>query len=249
MIVYGFPNKIVALQFEHAWQHGYKTRFIKEEDRLINKKNSGSAGRNINYKLALVRQLLNHRFFRFMNLGVQFFSADVKVIWDINKFAVMLNPYYDMWNRINVSEGAQSLEKYNLKKLTIDELSDIADTNKDLVTVFYNESLKTDEDWIKQYLEVLMDGVMDCSLCEEKFDYTSEEIDMKPYISFCSNEECQCVSHLNCLCDKFIKEVSSIEDKSLAIIPIGGKCPKCDTMLMWTTLVKYSLTLKEKSLE
>ncbi|GMM54653.1 endonuclease [Maudiozyma humilis] len=249
MIVYGFPNKIVALQFEHAWQHGYKTRFIQEEDRLINKKNSGSAGRNVNYKLALVRQLLNHRFFKFMNLGVQFFNSDVKDIWDTNKFAVTLDPYYTKWNCISISEGAQSLKKYDLKNLTIDELTEIADANKDLVTEFYDTSLAKDKERIEQYLEILMNGIMDCSVCGEKFDYTSEDIDMKPYISFCLNDDCRCVSHLDCLCEKFIQDDTDIVDKSMAIIPLGGECSKCNQKLKWTSLVKYSLTLKEKSYE
>lgn len=251
MIVYGFPNKIVALQFEHAWQHGYKTRFIKSEDRLINKKNSGSAGRNIHYKMALVRQLLNHSFFKFMDLGVQFFNSDMAGLWDDNKFRIQLDPYYEEWERIQVSEDAQSLVKYDLKKLSIDDLVDISSKNKNLVSNFYDKSLQLDKIRLVRYTESLMKGAMECQICDLEFDYTSEREVVKPFIAFCIDENCDFISHLKCICQKFIDddESSSASAKELTLIPRYGKCPKCDTKIEWTTIVKYSALLKDKCSE
>ncbi|SMN19128.1 similar to Saccharomyces cerevisiae YBR228W SLX1 Subunit of a complex, with Slx4p, that hydrolyzes 5' branches from duplex DNA in response to stalled or converging replication forks [Maudiozyma saulgeensis] len=247
LIVYGFPNKIIALQFEHAWQHGYKTRFIKGEERIINKKNSGSAGRNIHYKLALIRQLLNHPFFKAMNLGVQFFNSNVTTLFEQNKFGISLDPCYENWNKINTSENALSLSRYDLKRLTVDDLSEISEQNKDLVSHFYNSSIKLDELRMKRYTERAMDGVLTCGLCFIMYNYTSEDESLKPLIAFCTNEDCDFLSEVSCLCRKFIAEEVDERDKNLVLIPRGGHCPKCNTLLEWTTVIKYSSMLKEIS--
>lgn len=247
MIVYGFPNKIVALQFEHAWQHGYKTRFIGENDRLINKKNSGSAGRNIHYKLALVRQLMNHTFFKFMNLGIQFFNSETAVIFEQNKFGIELDPCYKEFNKIQLSENSLSLSKYNLKQLTIDDLSEISDANKDLVTNFYDASIALDKVRIERYTEIMMNGCMQCPICHDEFDYISEDPDLKPYIVLCINEDCNYISHMSCLCRKFIEEEDHQDNDINILIPRGGNCPQCSTILEWTILTRYSVMLKEIS--
>lgn len=247
MIVYGFPNKIVALQFEHAWQHGYKTRFIKENDRLINKKNSGSAGRNIHYKLALLRQLMNHTFFKFMNLGIQFFNSETAAIFEQNKFKIELDPCYKEFEKIQLSENSLSLSGYNLKQLTIDDLSEISDANKDLVTTFYDASIELDKVRMERYTERMMDGSMSCPICHEEFDYISEDPDLKPFVVLCTNEDCNYISHMSCLCRKFIKEEYGEGNETNVLIPRGGKCPQCKILLEWTILTRYSLMLKEIS--
>ncbi|CAH6722190.1 structure-specific endonuclease subunit Slx1p [[Candida] jaroonii] len=78
IIIYGFPSKVQALQFEHAWQHAYQSRHI---DGLGNKTNH-----SIHYRLGNLRKLLSSDYFKRLILEVNIFNREIEKIWDVNKF-------------------------------------------------------------------------------------------------------------------------------------------------------------------
>ena len=131
--------------------------------------------------------------------------------------------------------------------MTVDDLSDISEQNRALVSHFYDSSIKLDEERMNRYTERVMDGLSKCKLCYKTYDYTSEDEDLKPHIAFCTNEGCDFVSEVSCLCRRFIVEEIDDRDKDLTLIPRGGRCPECRTELEWTILMKYSSMIKDVS--
>lgn len=91
IIICGFPSKIQALQFEHAWQHGYQSRHI---DGLGNKSNH-----SIHYRLGNLRKLLCSDYFKRLILEVNIFHDETEKFWHLNKFGC---PNYQiarpLWN-------------------------------------------------------------------------------------------------------------------------------------------------------
>lgn len=230
LCVYGFPNRIVALKFEHAWQHGYSTHFIDPDERIIHNKNQG---RSITHKIAFLRQLLLHPYFKKMNLTVHFFNLEAKKVWDKNKFNIKI-PLQET-SQVAVSSGA--LER-SRGELSVDEVLAYAKANLNLVETMFKEYIEHINTTLKHQSEILSKGPTLCNICGDQFDYTSENLDLKPLISFCYHPDCSFVSHLNCLRDHMLKHDVD------TLIPTMGNCIQCDKMLRWTHLVKYSTKIK-----
>lgn len=83
ILCHGFPSHVSALQFEHALQHPYQTRHIREK---ISKTKLGA--NSIHHKLGNIRLLLNSVFFAKMDLSILIFNDDTYHNWKLNKFGV-----------------------------------------------------------------------------------------------------------------------------------------------------------------
>lgn len=235
MIVYGFPNKIVALQFEHAWQHAYQTRYIDESERIIRHK---AGGRSMHHKVSSVMLLLKHPFFNIMNLKVHFFSGELKRTWDQNKFKIDLS-----FNSISESDNINIVKKQGL--LSVEEILQYAEINLELVTAFYKNKVALDRMILERYKAELVRGEMNCDICQEKFNYISCEKEVEqPYISFCVDETCHFVCHLSCLRNLFFEE-QPVQQESNSLIPLRGNCPFCSQNMEWVDIIKYSSQLKD----
>ncbi|CCC71447.1 hypothetical protein NCAS_0H01370 [Naumovozyma castellii] len=233
-IVYGFPNKISALQFEHAWQHGYQTHYIKAADRIVQNKNGG---RTIHHKLVLIRQLINNVFFQYMNLQVHFFNDDTRRVWNLNKFKVDL--LIDTMN-VKVSDGALGIPK----AVTVDDIMNHAEANQKLVKGFYDGYMSASCVTCEEYQERLTMGRIPCSICQTEFDYTSSEQEMKPLLAFCITSDCPFTSHLSCLHRYFLDDEQTVIGRR-NLIPKSGKCPDCSVVLPWVSIVRNSITVKK----
>ncbi|RCK65015.1 Structure-specific endonuclease subunit SLX1 [Candida viswanathii] len=84
VLVYGFPSRVSALQFEHSLQHAYQTRHIEQESRVV----SSSRQSSIYSKLANVRLLLASLSFNKMQLKVAIFDDKAFDTWNANKYNV-----------------------------------------------------------------------------------------------------------------------------------------------------------------
>ncbi|EDO14460.1 hypothetical protein Kpol_223p3 [Vanderwaltozyma polyspora DSM 70294] len=240
LVVYGFTSKIAALQFEHAWQHGYKTHYIPMDDRIMKNANSG---RTVHHKLGLVRQLLANVYFRHMNLKVHFFSMPILDVWNLNKFNIKMGS-----NEISVDVSQVSQEtKTNLEQASDDDDDNGAcsrdERNLQLVTELYDNTV-TKENEIKEIIkDILVLGERNCNLCGQCYDYTSEDDTMKMHIFICPNSTCHYEAHLNCLYEKFIEEESGIDSKNI-LLPNFCMCPGCLDEMSWSDFVKISTMIK-----
>ncbi|CCE65006.1 hypothetical protein TPHA_0J01850 [Tetrapisispora phaffii CBS 4417] len=231
VVVYGFPNKIAAYQYEHAWQHAYSTHFIAKDERIVSNK---TAGRTLHHKLGVIRQLMNNEYFQHMNLNVHFFNSDILEMWDANKFDLTITDLED--DQITLSQQSQNIPNV----LEADDIINISDKNLQLVTEFYDKIIQKEMYSKDIYKEKLIYGSRTCQICSKKYDYTSEDDDLKPYILFCPNKECDFESHLSCL---YAKCMSS-SDNEARIIPISCHCSSCNISFNWTKYIEIATLIK-----
>lgn len=238
-LVYNFPSKSAALQFEHALQHPYQTRHIKQEERITQKKNSGNT---LHHKLGNIRLLLASLFFKRMGLKVLIFDPDVYSVWNINKL------------RIEMADDIQ-VTLANFKEYFNCGNEDVSDLN-----------IKTDNDWENTYFEsckkALLFDTERCLICEKIIDYQPESLASQnqldidtflkhgnmPLLAICYYDGCQAVYHLSCLGSMFLEDGASGEksqDGVKYLTPLHGKCPSCKNFVNWSKLCRMSTKVRE----
>lgn len=216
--VYGFTSKIAALQFEHAWQHSYKTRFIEDDERLVTKKNTRNG---IATKLGNARLLMKHAYFDTMGLRIRFFDRLAWDCWETNKFRIQYN--------VTVCEVDECV-------LTDDsELDDLNELNLERIKAFYEDHIASEQVVFQRYQDQLTYDTQNCMLCDATIDYVHDQ--GTQMIAFCIDDDCNFISCLRCLYKNFTKS-------SNVIIPKWGNCPKCHTNLHWSEVVKYSTVIR-----
>lgn len=251
-LVYNFPSKNVALQFEHALQHPYQTRHIKEELRITQKRNSGYT---IHHKLGNIRLLLGSPLFRRMGLKVLLFDPEVYSVWCMNKFGVTVTD--------SVQVNFTRFEEYFLKNS--------GDESSEFTLVRQQESERT---YFETSKKVLLFDSQVCFICDKTVDYHVESelsvmnnLDLDqflrdgnmPLLAICYHENCHKLYHLSCLGLHFLAKDAEASDevnsdakaeKSVNYLtPLRGKCLSCNNFVNWTKLTKMSTKLREYFME
>lgn len=235
MFVYGFPNKIAALQFEHAWAHPYQTRHIEKDERITT---SRTSGRSYAHKVGNVRLLLKSSFFNKMNLKLQFFNNEAYKIWIENKFHVPSKVELLSIGHVN-TKGIKDDEEQNMRN----------------VKEFKTRLVESEQKFMDMSKDVLQEDDLQCSLCPEKIDYvrTNDNFEL---VSICYHGDCHDITHLDCLrthlqSQKDDRPPSKGKGKPKAfelpesdLIPYKGKCPSCEKILMWSEVVLYSTRIR-----
>ena len=247
-LVYNFPSKNVALQFEHALQHPYQTRHIKRELRITQKRNSGNT---LHHKLGNIRLLLGSLFFSRMGLKVLLFDPDVHMAWCTNRFG------------INVTDSVQ----VNVTRFEDYFLSD----NDDQVSGFsLSHQMKSERIYFESCKKILLFDHPQCFICNETIDYLTEteasfrsKLDIDnylregnmPLLAICYHENCKKLYHLSCLGLHFLERDHTLpneseseetaEDSINYLTPLQGKCLNCNNFINWAKLSKTSTKLRE----
>jgi structure-specific endonuclease subunit SLX1 len=85
-LVRGFPSKVAALQFEHAWQHPFHTRHIAPLRRVLRLRTQALS---LHHRMANLRLLLTSDFFGTLPISATVLG-DVSVELELNKFDIVV---------------------------------------------------------------------------------------------------------------------------------------------------------------
>lgn len=224
LVVANFPNKILALKFEWAWQNPFQSNFIKdkiEEEESQIKRTKAAAKKyynSIDFKLKVFNILISSKVFEKIYFYVFPFS-------EIGERGVQQKSNLFI-ERVNISNFKETLSKkvfhyesehermsieeeenipYSDKCIICDE--EISDTNQIKKEEKESEEFEFDEDKSK---EIESKGkIISCPFCKSKF-------------------------HLLCLADNSIQNSGN----KLSLIPGKTKCLICLREFLWNEWIK-----------
>lgn len=223
LYVYGFPSKINALQFEHAWQHSYQTRHIPFEKRLNPGKRSSGSGSSIHSKLANCRMLLNSDSFKRLGLKVAIFDDPVYDVWLKNRYGISIPDDILIDVRINSAD----LDDCAIKGGNYNQLKDFMERNNQFLKDYFT---KCDE--IAGQFRI-------CKICTQRVSVENSLNTM----CVCVHRDCNCVYHLDCLAAKFLND----EECDDQILPKRGKCAGCNKVNFWNLIMRGSRYLQNQN--
>ncbi|GMG27433.1 unnamed protein product [Ambrosiozyma monospora] len=245
LFVYGFPSKISALQFEHAWQHADTTRFIYFQKRLQSKNgkpNGQGGGAGIHQKLANLRLLLESPGFVRMGLKLAIFDKTIYGHWMSNRYQIPLPGHILVKVETHDTFDGEDTEEGDLE-------SSFQGGNYSQIKRFKEEELG----WQKYYFETSLkhfDESTDkkCAICQVPINLTEK------LRCFCYQKNCDAFYHFNCWSQSMVDEMDELynnqcitakdeSDKPIVqpLLPIKGKCVKCNKVNFWNIVVKNAV--------
>ncbi|KAH6914202.1 hypothetical protein BKA70DRAFT_1260717 [Coprinopsis sp. MPI-PUGE-AT-0042] len=227
MLLHGFPSRQAALQFEWAWQHPWKSRFMKDGttfERLFGKGSKGVAG-----NIKIVRTMIRTHPFTLWPLHVKLFTEDGVRSWDkLDKLEGIQSIFLG-----SPSEASfQALENYGLiaprgkgkgKAVALPDNSEEDGFPRGFTCSVELEGVdgksghilasgrvgpvdETDVAFTSRILakntSLIASGqVPNCAVCHEPIlDYAKNPLET----SLCTHGTCDSVSHLKCLSQSFL---------------------------------------------
>ena len=223
-IVHGFVDRVGGLQFEYAWQHPLRTRYLqqifdKAEISNINRK-KGFPG-----KLALLAALLHCK--PFCNLALDVFLL-------CREWQTEFYKQNEMIRDILTSKGEDIICGYSATlKLPPSIVCDVLTLHE--MPFWLDLSLsKEDSKGKKKMLslsqqtepegEIFDDDEQEhipsnCFICDSYFCKES-------CLAWCKH--CSTMFHIDCLAKKFLGNSSE------ELVPAGGTCPSCGEVIIWS---------------
>lgn len=238
-VVAGFPSNIAALQFEWAWHNPHLTRHISSNDRIsvpvtkirMNNKTGKTRKKlsrprtSLTDKLLNLHLLLRSAYFSGWPLELRFFCQDVYRRWNLGTsrieeqlrpgIRVLLDPVQP-----SEAEGEPSSAQKSTKRRRADLIGKGGVEGVDPTYARYQSTLQK----LNHCLESRQ--TLTCPLCHEQIH---EDHDL---FNVCVHGDCDCVTHVECLSQSFLGEISSAQ-----VIPQYGKCPSCETDTRWLDLM------------
>ena len=250
LVISNFPNKIVALKFEWAWQNPFSSNLIKNdiENKLfipkMNKKKLQNYFCSIKFKLEVLNILINSKVFDRINLNINIF--DNSPIDDIHITDILESNLTKIIKNINFEEFKNIMNKNkNLKKLGKDDNNLNEDIDKELLSL---EGLNIPDK---------------CLICEEIFNFSENNEKNGNYsdgiegmnVEINMNEEntkkeknnkndkkecivkcqiCKSLFHMICLANYELEKNNDIFN----LVPKKADCFACGKSLIWSDWVK-----------
>nr|XP_018262816.1 uncharacterized protein I303_04300 [Kwoniella dejecticola CBS 10117]OBR84974.1 hypothetical protein I303_04300 [Kwoniella dejecticola CBS 10117] len=251
MIVYGFPSKLTALQFEWAWQKPELSRHLRVSDPQTGEDYgpifSKDAKRNwVERKLAVAHALLTTPPFNRLPLHLRFFVQEVHEMFqaidrtDSRPGRRTKKPTNQGWNPLPLDQnitsvldlggvsGTTGLRRESTQGVRSKEGPiDVSDTD-------FRHSESVWGKWKKAEQRLAAGHAIACEQC-------SQAIDCTKHLSFalCPLEpSCRYTAHLSCLAAKLLKQ-------STHILPHRGLCPGCKGKLEWGQIIRACYARQE----
>ncbi|VDB87173.1 unnamed protein product [Peniophora sp. CBMAI 1063] len=215
MIIYGFPSKLAALQFEWAWQHPHISRHLRDADGkslFAGDKKS----KTLKASAKVGRMMVTNPPYTTWPLHAKLFTAEAVKLWDtFNKDASVPALPRGFTTQVEL-EGVDGKSGHTGSGRTGPlDVSDITFTTAHLV----------------KHNAVVVEARYTCAVCRASIDdYRTAPLNT----ALCTNERCTAVSHLSCLGRHF----SAQDPGHVGIVPRGGDCPGCGDYLLWGDLVR-----------
>ncbi|TFY69597.1 hypothetical protein EVG20_g3081 [Dentipellis fragilis] len=223
MIVYGFPSKLAALQFEWAWQHPYISRHLRDgKGKALF---SRGRSRYIKMNIQVVRTMISCHPYKTWPLHVKFFTEEALKIWD------------------GLSQGTTTPPlprgfTYQVELEGVDGKSGKVGTGRTGAIDVSDETFTSGH--VFKHKTLLASGKQpQCSICGRPMEsYATSDCPLRRQDPLrnvlCPAKDCTAVSHMLCLSQHFL-EAQSDED---AMVPRGGHCRVCETYTLWGDVVK-----------
>ncbi|KAJ7124961.1 hypothetical protein C8R44DRAFT_618903 [Mycena epipterygia] len=213
MIVYGFPSKLAALQFEWAWQHAHMSRHLRDADGKAMLRRANIVSSNIR----AVRLMLSTHPWSAWPLHVKLFTDAAVKGWRLADQQSEMPPLPRGFTCAIELEGVDGKSGQNGSgrhgPLSVDDAQfTSAHLAKNTALLASNPRLT-------------------CSVCKgDVLNFSTDPLNT----SLCTASGCTAVSHISCLSDDFL----SSQATDTGMIPRGGVCSSCHTYVLWGDIIR-----------
>ncbi|KAI0059978.1 hypothetical protein BV25DRAFT_1808303 [Artomyces pyxidatus] len=214
MIVYGFPSKLAALQFEWAWQHPHISRHLRDDE---GKSLFSGEKRYIKTNIQVVQTMIACRPYNTWPLHVKLFTSEAVKIWGNVAKEPRTPPPPQGFTMKTELEGVDG--KSGLPGSGRTGPIDISDESFTSVHLAKHTALLGSR---KQ---------LQCAVCHsDVHTYSTDSLSA----ALCPSSGCTAVSHLSCLSGHFLSGSTA----ETTLVPRGGECPVCRTYVLWGDVIK-----------
>ncbi|PFH52046.1 hypothetical protein AMATHDRAFT_96597, partial [Amanita thiersii Skay4041] len=222
MLVYGFPSKLAALQFEWAWQHPHLSRHLRANNGTPIFANDHKR-RYLSRCILTVRTMVSMHPYTTWPLHVKLFTSDALKHWtnaDTASASLPLPPGFTYVTEFEGVDGNSGLTGSGRKGPI-----DVTDAQ-------FTHSL------LAKHAGLLASGQqLRCTVCQEPVEsYVSDPLTT----ALCPTLSCSAVSHMTCLSRHFLTNVIQGTAATSTLIPRGGVCKSCATYTLWGDIVRGS---------